>query len=130
MARSNSPLDLGKRERQIVETVYRLGEASVAQVRSALADPPSYSAVRAILNTLVTKSVLAVRQDGKRYLYRPTTSHKSAGRSALRRLLNTFFEGRPAGAVAALLDVSAGSLTADELDQMRRLIDEARKEKQ
>jgi BlaI family transcriptional regulator, penicillinase repressor len=129
MARSYFPLDLGKRERQIVEAVYQLGEASVAQVRTALVDPPSYSTVRAILNTLVAKSVLLVRPVGKRYLYRPLTSHKSAGRSAIRRLLDTFFDGRPAGAVAALLDVSAAALTADELDQMRRLIDEARKEK-
>jgi BlaI family penicillinase repressor len=129
MARPNSPLDLGKRERQVAEEVYRLGEASVAQVRAALPDPPSYSAVRAILNTLTAKSVLSFRQNGKRYLYRPTTSHQSAGRSAIRRLLHTFFDGRPAGAVAALLDVSAGSLTDEELAQMRRLIDEARKEK-
>jgi BlaI family transcriptional regulator, penicillinase repressor len=73
--------------------------------------------------------VLLVRPVGKRYLYRPLTSHKSAGRSAIRRLLDTFFDGRPAGAVAALLDVSAGSLSAEELDQIRRLIERARKEK-
>jgi predicted transcriptional regulator len=128
MNRSSSPLDLGKRERQIVEAVYRLGEASVAQVRAELPDPPSYSAVRAILATLVAKKIVSFRQDGKRYLYRPITSHKSAGRSALRRLLQTFFDGQPDGAVAALLDVSAGSLTREDLDRMKALIEQARKE--
>jgi BlaI family penicillinase repressor len=124
----SSPLDLGKRERQIVEAVYRLGEASVAQVRDSIADPPSYSAVRAILMTLVEKNVLCFRQQGKKYLYRGAASHKSASRSALRRLLKTFFDGQPANAVAALLDVSANSLTAEELDRMRTLIEHARKE--
>jgi BlaI family transcriptional regulator, penicillinase repressor len=128
MPRSSSPLDVGKRERQIVEAVYRLGEASVAQVRAEVPNPPSYSAVRAILTTLVGKKVLAFRQEGKRYLYRARTSPESAGRSALQRLLYTFFAGQPTHAVAALLDVSAGSLTREELDRMKALIERARKE--
>ena len=128
MSRSSSPLDVGKRERQLVEAVYRLGEASVARVRGELADPPSYSAVRAILTTLVGKKVLAFRQEGKKYLYRARTSHESAGRSALQRLLHTFYAGRPTHAVAALLDVSAGSLTREDLDRMKTLIEQARKE--
>ncbi|HEV3415920.1 MAG TPA: BlaI/MecI/CopY family transcriptional regulator [Pirellulales bacterium] len=128
MPQPSSPLDVGKRERQIVEAVYRLGEASVAQVRAELSDPPSYSAVRAVLMTLVGKRVVTFRQVGKKYLYRARTPHQSAGRSALRRLLQTFFAGKPSGAVAALLDVSAGSLTGEELDRMRTLIEQARKE--
>jgi BlaI family transcriptional regulator, penicillinase repressor len=108
--------------------VYRLGEASVTQVRTELANPPSYSAVRAILTTLVSKKVLAFRQEGKKYLYRARTSHKAAGRSALQRLLHTFFAGQPTHAVAALLDVSAGSLTREDLDRMKSLIEQARKE--
>jgi BlaI family transcriptional regulator, penicillinase repressor len=128
MSRSSSPLDVGKRERQIVEAVYRLGEASVARVLAELADPPSYSAVRAILTTLVGKKVLAFRQEGKKYLYRARTSHESAGRSALQRLLHTFFAGQPTHAVAALLDVSAGSLTHEDLDNMKSLIEQARRE--
>jgi BlaI family transcriptional regulator, penicillinase repressor len=129
MPNPDSPLDLGKRERQIVEAVYRHGEASVAQVRDSIADPPSYSAVRAMLMTLVEKRVLCFRQEGKKYLYRGAAPHKSASRSALRRLLKTFFDGQPANAVAALLDVSANSLNADELDRMRTLIEQARKER-
>jgi predicted transcriptional regulator len=128
MARHSSPLDVGKRERQIVEAVYRLGEASVAQVRAELSNPPSYSAVRAILTTLVGKKVLAFRQEGKKYVYRARTSLESAGRSALQRLLHTFFAGQPTHAVAALLDVSAGSLTRADLDRMKSLIEQARKE--
>jgi predicted transcriptional regulator len=128
MARQASPLDVGKRERQIVEAVYRLGEASVAQVRAELSNPPGYSAVRAILTTLVGKKVLAFRQEGKRYLYRARTSPESAGRTALQRLLHTFFAGQLTHAVAALLDVSAGSLTREDLDRMKALIEQARKE--
>jgi predicted transcriptional regulator len=128
MARHSSPLDVGKRERQIVEAVYRLGEASVAQMLAEVPNPPSYSAVRAILTTLVSKKVLAFRQEGKKYLYRARTSHKAAGRSALQRLLHTFFAGQPTHAVAALLDVSAGSLTRADLDHMKSLIEQARKE--
>lgn len=124
MAQSQ-PLNLGKRERQIVEAVYRLGEASVGEVRQALPDPPSYSAVRAMLNTLMEKGVLAFRQEGKRYLYRPVASKEKVRRSALRELVKNFFSGEPADAVAALLDGSAGRLTADDIERLKQLIDEA-----
>ena len=110
-----SPLDLAKRERQIVETVYRLGEASVAAVRGELADPPSYSAVRAMLGMLVDKGVLKYRREGKRYLYRPSMPKTKASRSALQSLLATFFGGQTTEAIAALLDVSAGKLSDDDL---------------
>jgi predicted transcriptional regulator len=123
-----SPLDLGRRERQIVEAVYQLGEASVADVRAELADPPSYSAVRAMLGLLVDKGVLKFRRDGKRYLYRPATPKEKARKSALRSLLKTFFGGRATEAVAALLEVSAGDLTDEDLDRLRALVDQAQRE--
>lgn len=123
-----SPSDLGKRERQIVEAVYRLGEASVSDVRAELPDPPSYSAVRAMLGTLVEKRALKFRRDGKRYLYRPATSHERARRSELKNLLSTFFAGQPDDVMATLLDVSSGQLTDDCLDRMKQLIEQARKE--
>jgi predicted transcriptional regulator len=129
MGRS-SPLDVGKRERQIVEAVYRLGEASVAEVLAELQHPPSYSSVRAMLNLLMEKGVLKTRRDGKRYLYRPSTPRDKASRSALRNLLATFFAGRPTDAMAALLDVSAKALTEGDLDRMRQLIDQASRENQ
>jgi predicted transcriptional regulator len=120
-----TPLHLGKRERQIVESLYRLEEASVADVRAALPDPPSYSAVRAVLNLLVHKGMLIVRQEGKRYLYRPVSAKEKVGRSVLRNLVRTFFGSDPAGAVAALLEGSAGKLSADDLKRIRDMIDKA-----
>lgn len=119
---------LGHRERQIVETVYRLGEASVGEVLKELSDPPTYSTIRAMLGALVAKEVLLFRQDGKRYLYRPTVAVESARKSALKHLLSTFFAGRTSSAVAALLDVSE-DISDDELGAIRRTIDERRKQK-
>ena len=120
--------DLGKRERQIVEAVYRLGEASVSEVLAEIADPPSYSSVRAMLGTLVQKDVLAYRHEGKRYLYRPVASKGKTQKSALRRVVASLFGGRASDAMAALLDVAGGSLTDEELDRIRLLIDQTRKE--
>jgi predicted transcriptional regulator len=119
---------LGKRERQIVETLYRLGEAAVSEVRAELSDPPSYSAVRAMLNLLVEKHVATFRQEGKRYLYRPAMPKERIRRSALRNLVRTFFSGEPLDAVAALLDGSAGKLSPEDLRRMKKLIDDAEQE--
>lgn len=121
----HSPLHLGARERQIVETLYRLEEASVGEVRAVLPDPPSYSAVRAMLNLLADKGVVRFRHEGKRYLYRPAISKQRTGRSALRNLVENFFASRPADAVAALVDGWAGRLSADDLARIRALIEEA-----
>jgi len=120
-----SPLELGKRERQIVETLYRLGEASVAEVRAAIPDAPSYSAVRGMLNLLADKGLVRFRQEGKRYLYRPAAAKHKISRSALRNLVRNFFADQPADAVAALVDGWAGRLSPDDLSRIRRLIDEA-----
>ncbi len=116
---------LGKRERQITEVLYRLGEASVAEVLQSLDDPPSYSAVRAMLNLLVEKRVAKFRREGKRYLYRPVAAKDKVSRTALRNLVATFFGGQPTEAMAALIDTSAGSLTADDFERMKRLIEQA-----
>ena len=120
--------DLGRRERQIAETVYQLGEAAVAEVRWQLPDPPSYSAVRAMLGMLVEKGVLRFRRDGKRYLYRPVTPKEKARSSALRNLVATFFGGRITDAMAALLEISAGELSQEQLDRIKALIEENRRE--
>src|SRR5262249_14375169 len=121
----HSPLHLGARERQIVEVLYRLGEASVGQVRHELPDPPSYSAVRAMLNMLVDKQVARFRQEGKRYLYPPAVSKSKTGRSALRNLVQNFFGSEPADAIAALVDGWAGRLSSDDLARIRALIEDA-----
>src|SRR5581483_5218119 len=113
--------------RQITEALYRLGEAPVAAVRGELDDPPSYSAVRAMLNLLVRKGVAAARPDGKRLLYRAVVPKHQVRQSALRSLVRTFFSGAPLEAAAALIDGSAGRLSPDDLRRLREIIDLAEK---
>jgi len=117
---------LGARERQIMDAVYRLGEASVADVRSALADPPSYSAVRTMIRLLESKGHLEHRRDGVRYVYRPARPPEAARASALRHLMQTFFAGSAAAAVEAILDPSVARLSDDDLARLERIIQEAR----
>lgn len=128
MRKQKNLMDLARRQREIVEAVYRLGEASVADVVAELTDPPGYSAVRAILGSLVQKGVLAYRHQGKRYLYRALASKEKVQKSVLRRMVNTLFGGRTSVAMAALLDIAGDSLTDADLDEMRTLIDQSRKE--
>ncbi len=127
---ANSPRleTLAPRERQIVEAVYRLGEAAVGEVLAALADPPSYSAVRAILNILVQKGFLEYRREKTKYLYRAVLEKETARKSMLRNLLQNFFSGNATEAVAALLDVAAEDLTAKDYKDLEKMIDQARKE--
>ena len=120
--------DLSRRERQIMEIVYRCGRASVAQVLHRLPDPPSYSAVRAMLRILEEKGHLKHVQEGPRYIYSPRVPRDRARRSALKRMVETFFDDSPEQAVAALLDMSGSDLTDDELERLSQLIEEARKE--
>jgi predicted transcriptional regulator len=119
---------LTRRERQIMDVVYRLGRATVSEVLEALPDPPSYSAVRALLRVLEEKGHLRHEQDGPRYAFLPTVPRDKARRWALRQLVQTFFEGSTAQAVAALLDAPDVNLSDEELDRLSRLIDQARKE--
>ena len=100
----------------------------MADVVAELADPPSYSAVRAILTSLVQKGVLAYRHEGKRYLYRGLAPKEKVQKSVIGRMVSTLFGGRPSVALAALLDVSGDRLTDAELNEMRKLIDQSRKE--
>jgi len=118
-------LDSTRRERQITEVLYRLGEASVADVRAAMNDAPSYSGVRALLSLLVKKGVATTRQEGKRYLYRPARSKKKVARSAMKKLIETFFDSAPVDAVAALLDGFEHRLSVEDLQRVRRLLEEA-----
>lgn len=124
-----TPLELGKRERQIYETVVRLNEASVAQVREALAAPPSYSAVRATLGFLVDKGWLKFRRDGQKYLYRPAASLRKTRSHAIRRLVANVFSGSAKDAVAALLDEASPELTDEQLREIEGLIQKVRREK-
>ena len=119
--------DLSRRERQIMEIIYARGEASAAQVLDQLPDPPSYSAVRALLAILEQKGQLKHRSEQGRYIYAPTRRRSKAGRSALVRVLETFYEGSLEKAVAALLS-SDSRLSAEELQRLSELIEQARQE--
>jgi len=119
---------LSRRERQIMEIVYRLGSATSAEVLELLPDPPSYSAVRAMLRILEEKGHLTPRHDGPRYVYSPVVPRTTARQSALRSLVKTFFDGSATQAVAALLDMSESRLSGDEADQLARLIEKAKRE--
>jgi predicted transcriptional regulator len=125
---ASPPLDLGRRERQIMEVVYRLGRASASEVRSHLPDPPSYSAVRAMLRILEEKGHLQHAQQGITYVYFPTVAHEDVRESAMRHVLRTFFAGSTAAAMAALLEASEEPPSEDELDALARVIEQAREQ--
>ena len=125
MARSPY-LDVGRRERQILDAVYRLGRANVAEVLAELPDPPSYSTVRAMLGKLEAKGLLSHEQEGPRYVYVPTLPAEEARESALQRMVRTFFEGSAAKAAAAMLTMEGERLTEAELDELAARIEEAR----
>src|SRR5262245_2910176 len=120
--------DLGRRERQIAEVVYRLGRATVNEVLENLPDPPSYSAVRAMLRILERKGHLKHRQEGPRYVYLPAVRRDTASRSALDHLVRTFFDGSTGRAVAALLEDSDGQLSDADIERLSKLIDKARRQ--
>jgi BlaI family transcriptional regulator, penicillinase repressor len=123
---SSRPPALSRRERQILDVLYRIGPASVAQVRESMDDPPGYSSVRTLLGVMVEKGHLTHAREGTRYIYRPCTPPDVAGRSALSSLVRTFFGGSVQGAVSALLQ--AEDVDEDTLDELARLVDAARKE--
>ena len=121
---------LSRRERQIMEILFQRGKASASEVREAMPDAPSYSAVRAMLRILEEKGHLKHREEGLKYVYEPVVARERAKRSAVQHLLDTFFNGEPEQAMAALLDVSSTRLTREELDRMSAMIEKAKKEGQ
>jgi BlaI family transcriptional regulator, penicillinase repressor len=117
-----------RRERQIMEILYQRGKASASEVREAMEDAPSYSAVRAMLRVLEEKGHVRHQEEGLKYVYVPVVARDKAKRSAVKHVLDTFFAGSPEQIVAALLDVSASKLTREELDRMSEMIDKAKRE--
>lgn len=111
-----------------MDIIYRHGEATAAEVMDNLPDPPSYSAVRALLRILGEKGHLQHRQEGPRYVYMPTVSVDKAKKSALKHVISTFFEGSVSQAVAALLDLPEKDLSNSELQRLQHLIDQAKDE--
>ena len=123
------PLDgLSRRERQIMDLLFQRGKATAGEVQAALPDPPSYSAVRALLRILEDKGHVSHVQDGTRYVYAPRHDREKARTSALRHLVATFFDGSAEQAMAALIDTHGRQLADGELDRMAALIERARKE--
>jgi predicted transcriptional regulator len=119
---------LSRRERQIMDVIWKLGQATVTEVLEGLDAPPSYSAVRALLNILKAKGQLEVEQEGARYVYRPTVTAERASKNALQRIVATFFGGEPRAAIAALARLPEANLSSSELDTISRLIETAKKE--
>ncbi len=119
---------LTKRDRQIMDVLYAAGSASAAEVLQALPDPPSYSAVRALLRILVEKGDVRYQKKGNRYIYRPTRSRRKAARSALSRVVDTFFAGSLHNTVAGLLECSDQDMSQAEWDELATLIETARRE--
>ena len=123
---SSHPAKFSRRERQIMDVIYARGEATAAEIAEAITDAPSYSAVRALLRILEEKGALKHREDGPRYVFMPTEPHEKASRSALKSVLQTFFAGSLANAVAALVDTKDGQLSAEELKRLETIIQQAR----
>jgi predicted transcriptional regulator len=120
--------ELSRRERQIMDFLYRHGRATAADVQANIPDPPGYSAVRAMLRVLEEKGHVRHEQDGPRYVYVPRVARDRAKRQALRHVVQTFFDGSAEQAMAALLDDRSAKLSDEDLDRLARLIDQARQE--
>lgn len=118
--------DLGARERQIMDVIFALGEATVGEVHERLADPPSYSSVRTMIRLLESKGLLRHKQEGTKYVYRPTQSKESASKRALKHLVSTFFGGSTSDAMAALIE--SEKLSHEDLKEIEELIQQARNE--
>jgi predicted transcriptional regulator len=115
--------DLSRREREIMDAIYQLGEASVAEIARRMGDEPGYDSVRVTLGILEKKGHVAHREEGRRYVYRPRVPHARATKTALRDVLKTFFGGSPSKAILTLLDMSAARLSPEELDAIATWIE-------
>ena len=120
------PTAMSRRERQVMDILYRRNEATVAEVMADLPDPPTYSAVRSILRILMEKDLITHREDGPRYVYLPVVNAERARDDALKHVIRTFFDGSAEQAVAAVLRVSDTKLSDVEIDQLRERIRKAR----
>ena len=117
---------LSRREREIMEIVYRLGEATASDVTSALPDKPSYDTIRVTLGILERKGHVKHRRDGRRYVFTPTVPADRASRAAMRSLLRTFYRGKPSAAILTMLDESSARLSKEELDEIAEWIERER----
>jgi len=128
MVKKKMAQELGRRERQILDIVFRLGEASVSEVLVEMHDPPAYDSVRTMIRLLEKKRLVRHRRDGSKYVYSPTQSHKTASQSALQHLMKTFFQSSIADTLAAAIDLKTDNLSDEELNRLESMIAKARKE--
>jgi predicted transcriptional regulator len=124
----NTEPHLSRRERQIMDVLHARGQATAAEVLAALPNPPSYSAVRALLRILEEKGHVKHHRDGARYVYLPRASKEAASKSALKRVVSTFFQGSVTQAMAALLENSDTEISDSELEKLQQIIKQAKKE--
>lgn len=124
----NKVINLSRRERQIMDIIYELDEVTAQQVLERLPDPPSYSAVRAMMRKLEEKGHIMHREEGAKYVYFPVIDHEQASRNAISRLVKTFYEGSAAQAVNALLGMSFSDISKEELEQIESLIASAKEQ--
>jgi BlaI family transcriptional regulator, penicillinase repressor len=124
----NTEHHLSRRERQIMDVLHTRGQATAAEVLAALPNPPSYSAVRALLRILEEKGHAKHHRDGARYVYGPRVSTETASKSALHRVVSTFFKGSISEAMAALLENSDAEISDAELNKLQQMIKQAKKE--
>ena len=127
--KTRADADLSRRERQIMDILFARGRATGQEIQAGLADKPNYSSVRTILRVLERKGYVRHIAEGLRYVYEPTVARETASRSALQRIIRTFFDGSAKEAAAALLDPSAFHLTEQELGELARMVDRAKKER-
>jgi predicted transcriptional regulator len=121
--------DLSRRERQIMDILFAHGRATGQEIQEGLSDQPNYSSVRTILRVLERKGYVRHVEEGLRYVYEPTVAREAASRSALQRIIRTFFDGSAKEAVAALLNPAAFHLTEEELSELARIVDRAKKDR-
>ena len=122
-------LNLSRRESQIMDIIYRLGKASVADVLNEIPDPPGYNSIRVLLTILEKKGHLKHHKEGQKYIYSPVMVPDKAKESVMKHMLNTFFDGSPSKVMSTLLDMSASELSDKEIDQLSQMIAKARKER-
>lgn len=120
---------LTKRERQIMDILYRLTEASAGDIHSHLPDPPTYSTVRKLLSILEEKELVRHIERDRRYVYQPSKPKREARRSALKHMVETFFENSTEGVVAALIDMAATRMSTEEFQRLADLIEQKRRER-
>jgi predicted transcriptional regulator len=125
-----SPPQLSKRERQIMDLLYRLGTATAADIHRGLTDAPTYTTVRGLLRILVEKGHARREEDGRRYVYKPSTPRPAAGASSIAHVVNTFFAGSAADALVAMLGSQKDRISEQELARLSSIVEKARRNRE